>query len=119
MPLSCSCSYDDAPWFYFHPEDYSVMPPRARRCRCSSCRELIDAGATVAAFERSRPTCSDVEDSIWGGDDVPMATWFLCERCTDLYFSLYELGFQCVAPDDDMREMVQEYAALYGTKRAG
>jgi hypothetical protein len=37
---------------------------------------------------------------------------FHCEVCADLFFSLRELGFECVAPDENMRELVLEYAEM-------
>ena len=112
MPLTCSCDYDDDPaWYVWNPNDYSEMPAFKRRRRCASCGELIDAGAVVAEFTRSRYARTYVEEEIYGdGPTVPMATQYLCEECADLYFSLVELGFTCVMPDENMRELVREYA---------
>lgn len=111
MPLTCSCpDYIDADWFWHEPEDYTILGTR-RRKRCQSCNELIDVGATCLEFPRTRDVLSDVEEKIFGAgaEAVPLASWWHCERCADLWFSLSELGF-CVDPGEDMRGLVKEYA---------
>lgn len=110
MSLSCSCqSADDADWWWVAPEDYDILVAgRARRCK--SCGEKIPVGGCVTIFPRERTTSSWVEEKIHG-DTLPLAPWYHCERCADLYFSLEELGF-CVSPDEDMRELVKEYAEM-------
>lgn len=116
MPLSCYCPEDiDAEWVYYQPIDYKTMPERKRRARCKSCAALIEPGATVTKWPRSNAPRSDVEAAIYGEDEwpVPLASWWLCEECSDLAFSLIELKF-CVEPNENMRELVQEYAELYG-----
>jgi predicted RNA-binding Zn-ribbon protein involved in translation (DUF1610 family) len=115
MSLSCSCDYDGYGPYYYPPDDYSVMPDNKRRKRCSSCGTLIEHGSTVAEFTRDRCPQSDIEESIYGdGPSVPLASVFLCETCADLYFSFYELGFECVSPYDNMRDLLKDYAALRG-----
>ena len=114
MPLSCSCDFPDYPsWYVWAPHDYSEMPKFKRRKRCSSCGELIDAGSVVAKFKRTREPRSDIEESIYGeGDTIYLADQYLCETCADLFFSLQELGFECVMPTDNMRSLVREYAEM-------
>ena len=117
MPLTCSCDLDDdCSWYFNHPNDYILMPPRLRRARCRSCHTLINYGETVAEFTRSRVPRSDYEAYRFGEgpEAIPLATWYLCEGCADLYFSLYELGYECIAPNENMRELVREYAELRG-----
>jgi hypothetical protein len=112
MPLSCDCGdCGDAEWWYEAPDDYQTMPFRRRRVPCASCGTLIETGATVIGFERSRPARSDVELRIYGEDSdaVRMTPLWHCERCADLWWSLTELGY-CVAPDQSMLELVREYA---------
>lgn len=117
MPLSCSCDFDGEGWLYYAPDDYSTMKPLPRRKRCSSCRALIDPGATVAEFERFRQPISEVEEMIFGEDgEIPLARMFLCERCADLYFSFRELGFECVSPDENMMRLAREYAETFGPR---
>lgn len=111
MPLSCSCGdSDDWTWTYQPPDHYTTFPILRRRKRCT-CGVLIKPGEECAKFECSRPPISDVELSIYGDDmdAVPLADRWLCERCSDLYFSFAELGY-CVGPDEKMLELAEEYA---------
>lgn len=113
MSLSCSCDTDDdCEWMYFSPSDYSTLNT-TRRKRCKSCGTLIEVGAIVATFERKRYARTDIEERIYGEGEcaIPLAEWYHCETCADLYFSLVELGF-CVQPDDNMHELVREYAQM-------
>lgn len=120
MTLSCSCDYDDDPdWIYIPPDDYSTLNTK-RRVRCASCYGLIDIGATVTEFTRARPPRDEIEERIYGEDyeAVPLAPMYHCERCADIYFSLYELGFTCIAPNEKMTELASEYAQTYGAREA-
>ena len=111
MPLSCGCNYDGDYSYYFEiPSDYSTLNT-SRRVRCVSCKSLIDVGDTIVSFTCYREPNSDIEERIYH-DEVPIANKRFCERCGDLYFSLYELGFECVSPDDNMLELVKEYREL-------
>ena len=119
MPLMCHCpESDDATWWFWPPSDYVTADPKPkRRKRCCSCRQFIEHGAICAKFRRTRDAMDDIEMRIHGegAEAVALAPWWLCERCADLYFSLEDLGF-CVSPEEDMRELVREYAAIYGPK---
>jgi hypothetical protein len=117
MSLSCTCSdNDDAEWYWYGPSDYSTLNTR-RRKRCISCGTLIDVGAIVARFERNRCPQNDIEEKIYGeGPTIPMAERYHCESCADQYFNLTELGF-CVYPEDSMRDLVREYAAMAAEAR--
>ena len=115
MPLSCSCDFDPyeyGAWSYATPDDYQALD-RRRAVRCSSCHALIKPGETSIQFIRWRSVVSDIEARIYGDDgEVPLGPMFHCEVCADLYFSLSELGFECIAPDENMRELVTEYAEM-------
>ena len=118
MGLTCDCDYEieggDICWTW--PNDYSELKTKRSR-KCCSCREKIDVGSTVAAFMRWKVPEYDIEINIYG-DDIengpPRATYYHCERCADLMFSLLDLGF-CIDINLDMRGLVREYAELYGT----
>ena len=116
MGLSCSCDDGGDVWYY-PPDDYTKMPPYPHRRRCFSCKDVIQWTAICTAFSVCRAPSSDIEEVIYG-DEVVAAPRFLCERCSDLYFSLDELGF-CVNLGDDMRELVREYAEIYGRNSRG
>ena len=111
MPLSCSCSNDESDWYYVSPKDYRTYPVAARRKKCSSCGERIKGGAVCTEFERYRFYKTDVENKIFGDDgEIWLASMWLCERCSDLYFSFAEVGYDCVGPWENMLELAQEYA---------
>ena len=120
MPLSCSCpDNDDAAYWVQSPYDYSTMPARKRRVRCS-CGVVLNEGDVVARFPRSREARTDVEIAIYGEGDweaITLAPRYLCERCADLYFSLEELGFKCINPSENMRDLVKEYAEIQRENR--
>jgi hypothetical protein len=112
MPLTCSCETDGSSWYWFGPRTYSAMPPRKRRFRCS-CGTFIDTGATVAEFARARPPRDSIESNIYGEDgEIAIPSLYLCERCADIWFSLYELGFECCAPTENMLDLAAEYAVM-------
>lgn len=117
MSLSCSCGDDgEYSWWFFAPTDYTTLTTRRRR-RCCSCKALIDKGSVCAKFERRREAQHDIEISIYGeGPEIPMADWWMCERCADLYFSLDELGY-CVNPEESMLELVKEYSEMKDDER--
>lgn len=113
MSLSCSCNWDgDYDWYFSVPTDYSILNTSKRK-RCMSCKTLIAIGACCTEFPRTREARTEVELAIYGEGDteaIRLASYWLCEECSDLYFSLLELGFECISPDENMRELVHEYA---------
>ena len=112
MPLVCECS-DDYDRYYRQPADFSVLATK-RRKRCISCRVLIDIGSVVLYFERVRVTLSEIEERIYGEDaEIDLAAQYHCESCGDLFYSLADLGF-CVDIEENMRDLVREYADVYG-----
>ena len=120
--LTCSCDYDQEPGMvvYFPPEGYSVYGGK-RSCRCSSCRELIRPGDTIAqTVRRWKVPETLMEEKIYGEGEEEngpaRAPLRLCERCADLYFSLEELGF-CIGMAEDMHELAKEYAMEYGPEK--
>lgn len=115
MSLSCECGDGDGEEWWYEADGYSTLDTERRR-RCVSCKDMIAVGAIVAKFHRARATLTDVEERIYDDGEVPLAPKFMCERCADLYFSLAELGY-CIQPDDDMRELVKEYAQMKHAER--
>lgn len=122
MGLNCSCSDGDGvitpgAIVWYEPDCHSVLDG-TRASRCVSCGDRIPLGAIVAKFERFKVPQTEIEIKIYGESGlVPRAPWYHCERCADLYFSLEELGF-CLNPLDDQRELVKEYAEVYGSREA-
>lgn len=118
MPLNCRydpgdyLDYDE--WHHGPTGDYyTIMPKLKRRKRCASCGKLIAAGATCTEFLISRAPRSGIEYSIYGDGEngVPKASRWLCESCSDIYFSLDDLGFD-VGPYEDLRETLKDYQAI-------
>lgn len=111
MTLSCECDYDgDVAWYW---NGYDFGPLRTKRSRrCKSCRTVIQPGVVCLSIGRYRPPHSDIEERICG-DEVPLADWWLCEPCGDIYASLVELGY-CVDPAESMAEQLGEYHEIHG-----
>lgn len=105
------CGMDDGDFDYWH-DDGRVMTLRTRRARrCASCRDKIEVGDECMAFARWRtPAPDSVAERIYG-DEEPLATWYLCERCAGLYEALDELGF-CGLLGQDLRRVAREYADM-------
>ena len=124
MSLSCSCGdYDGAEWVWFGPDDFQTYAG-TRRKRCKSCKAMIKKDSLCVEFKRAREPHWEIEVNIWGeGYEVPLASYWLCERCGEIYFNLDALGF-CVNPDDNMEASLEQYRkeflkdnGLYGKNR--
>jgi hypothetical protein len=100
MGLSCSCG-EDSEWWYFSPENFEQYTPM-RGKRCCSCKTMILHGNEAARFERGRLPKSYIEERIYG-DEVPLAAWWMCERCAGLFFAFEELGYCVTLPDNMVR----------------
>lgn len=70
-------------------------------------------GAEVLALSRWRTAGYDtIEEKIYGCQgEVPLATWYMCERCGGLFMALEELGF-CVDVGDNMIALAKEYGEM-------
>ena len=113
MSLSCECYDDDYGdgWFFYKPDDYSTLKTKRAR-RCCSCGDRIAVGDTVVEFERARGPRNDIEDRIYGeGNDIELASWFMCEGCGDQYFNLAELGY-CITLPANTPALVKEHAMM-------
>ena len=116
MSLSCECDYYPEPGdkVWTPPSDYIELAT-SRRQRCWSCKVLIDIGATCGKFTRHRIAETEIEERIFDeGGEIPIADKYLCECCTDIWFSLDELGFCNNYPGDNQREVLKEYQDVYG-----
>lgn len=115
MALSCVCpdydEYEVGGWYYYPPAEYSTMPLAPRRKRCCSCHSLIEPGAVVQKYDRNRHPCNEIEERL-RGDEIPLAPWYHCEKCADLYLSLKDLGF-CVELADSMPDLLEQYHMFY------
>ena len=113
--LTCECGDGDYDWWY---DDHKGVAPLTtkRMRRCCSCKERIAVGDDCKPFPRWR-NVSDYSDPevvvrIYGeGGEMPLTTWYLCDRCAGLYESLDSLGF-CGLLGQDLRQTCREYAEM-------
>ena len=114
MSLSCVCYDDcDADWYY-SPDDFFKPYAGKRSTRCRSCQVLIKPGDQALEFTRTRCPRTEIEERIYGdGDTIPLASWFHCESCGEIYLNLSELKY-CLYVEDDMRDNLKEYHKLTG-----
>lgn len=114
MTLSCSCDHDDPAWWYDGGREVAPLATKRMR-RCCSCKERIAVGDDAKEFVRWRtPEWGSIAERIHG-DEEPLPTWYLCDRCAGLYESLDDLGF-CDLLGQDLRATAREYAEM---QRAG
>jgi hypothetical protein len=101
MPLTCSCR-DDYDFYYDSPDFYDIFNQK-RRKRCVSCGDLIDIGSHAGRFPQYEfDEC---------GNKKYMASEWMCEICTDIFFILEDLGYCIVLGADDMKDLLGEYQA--------
>ena len=111
--LSCSCGWDYETWF-IPDDDFKTLQTKRRR-RCWSCDEFIEIGIECLKCERFRNCGSDVEERIYG-DEVPLATKYLCEKWGEIYLNLSALGYCLGIGKGAMQEAIEEYWELTGFK---
>lgn len=109
--LSCSCDFDSDGWYYYPPNDFKIFDHK-RRKRCCSCNKLINQGTQCVEFDRYRAPVTDVEERI-RGDEVNLASWFMCENCGEIYFNLSVLGY-CMFLGDSMIGNLEDYWEITG-----
>jgi len=109
--LSCSCDFDSGSWYYYPPNNFSLFSCQKRK-RCCSCNRLIDIGAQCVEFPRYRSPKGDIEEKIYK-DEVKLASWFMCERCGEIYLNLDSLGY-CIWLGDNMQENLEDYWHITG-----
>ncbi len=115
MGLTCECS-TDGDWYYTDVED--IILKTNKRKRCTSCNTLIELNTIAVKFYCYRNPITEVEEKIYGEDgEIEIASQYMCESCGDLYWSLDELGF-CINLNENMKDLVEEYAELYGKQSA-
>jgi hypothetical protein len=109
--LACDCDYgDDVAWWHDGPREPKPLATKRMR-RCCSCKDRISVGDECVEFVRwHNPGEDSIEYRIYG-EDVPLASWWMCERCAGLYESLDGLGF-CNLLGQDLRSVCREYAQM-------
>lgn len=132
MSLSCSCDYDyqfyPGEWSYFfsNNEDF-ILLDTVRAKRCCSCGKLVKVGELCIKYKRYRYPYTEVESRIvCGGRDledafndepsIRISDHIHCEWCGEMYLNLTAIGYECLAPCEDMRTSLKEYHELSGFK---
>lgn len=111
--LTCSCD-DSGDYEWWHDGGREVKPLATKRMRrCCSCKDRIAVGDDAKEFVRWRnPGYDTIEERIYGeGGEIPMPSWWMCDRCAGLYESLDSLGF-CISLGDNMVELAREYGEM-------
>lgn len=112
MSLHCDTGdYEDYEWWWRLSPDESVLSTKRSR-KCCSCGLKIHVGDTARQVSRFRPPTEFEETKgIAGeGDEVYMASWYLCETCGDLADSISELGFSFSLGDgDSLKQQIADY----------
>lgn len=115
MSLSCDCDTDfdtDYDWYYQRNTEFTPFNLKRRR-RCYSCHTLIEIGADCLTFTRHRSPITEIEEKIYGDDfGAPLADWYYCEHCGELYIMLTDLGF-CMDLEDNMNRLLLDYQKHY------
>jgi hypothetical protein len=115
MSLTCDCDYGEAEWFYDDTKEVAPLNTKRMR-RCHSCKDRIAVGDECKPFPRWR-VVSDYRDPevivrLYGEHgEMPLATWYLCDRCAGLYEALDSLGF-CNLLEHNLIEMCREYGQM-------
>jgi hypothetical protein len=117
MTLSCSCAdYEDADWYFYPPDDFSTLD-RKRAVRCRSCGTLIKPGDECIKFDRFHYAKDEIEEKIYGeGEEIPIAPWFQCFKCGEMYLNLHALGFCSMDPAENVFALLREYHEMTGFK---
>lgn len=108
MSISCSCDSDDAEWYYTPKEDFSILQTKRSR-KCCSCGSKLSVGSEVLHFVRWKSPETYVEERIYG-DEVPLASWYMCETCGGLYMAVQDLGM-CCDISENIAGQIKEYRA--------
>lgn len=112
MSLSCNCDFDfdreDVAWYWTGRSDFYPVSVSGQRKRCISCGAFIKPLTDTMEFYRYRVSRNDIEERIYG-EEVPLASDFMCEECAGLYLALEELGYGCFDISQPMEDYIAEY----------
>ena len=116
MSLSCSCDFDKSDFdsWHYYPHDFSILKT-TRRKRCVSCKNLINIHSTVIEFECYRHPTDEIEERC-KGDEINMASFYMCEGCGEIFLNLRDLGFCMDVNSSSMRECLSHYHEITGFK---
>ncbi len=118
MSLSCSCDFDKddhESWYYF-PTNFTTLTTTKRK-RCKSCDDLIDKGSVVVEFENWRHPTDEIEERC-KGEEIQIASFFMCEKCGEIFLNLSALGFCMDLDYSTMQRCLADYHQMTGFKQS-
>jgi len=129
MGLSCSCDYEyefePGEWTYFFPAMVDFVPLDTKKAkRCCSCKRLIKVGDICSKYPRYRYPYTEVEAKIKCRRDlddcfsdepcIRIVDHCHCEWCGEIYLNLVDLGYECLLPNESMKDILAEYHDISG-----
>lgn len=111
MSLYCDAGdydIDGADWWWIGPMPEEPLDTKRSR-KCCSCKSKINVGDIARKVERYRPPTEFEYEHGLASDEVPLASWYLCETCGDLSDSLTELGFCYTLGSASLKKQINEY----------
>ena len=120
MSLECSNAYEGEDFAWWWVWGCVLKPLETKRSRkCCSCGCVVRQDELTCKVSRHRDSNSEIEDRIYG-DNVPMAPWYVCEKCFDLGESLYELRFSFSLGDrQSIKDQIADYRKLEAEFKGG
>jgi len=129
MGLSCSCDFDydfqPGDWTYWFDQcslDFEKLETLKRQ-RCCSCGELISINSLCVKYSRYRYPYNKIEARIHNIDwdcfeepPIKIAYHYHCEKCAEIWLNLTYIGYECLSPNENMKESLKEYQELIGFK---
>lgn len=109
--LSCGFDSDCVDWYWrCDNEDVSPLDTKKPR-KCASCGAVIPVGANCLPLERWRDPRGVYEEERFC-DGVPLAPYFFCPDCAEIYLNLSATGL-CVEMGN-MHDALREYWRMTG-----
>lgn len=107
--MSLHCEYGDGyDWYFAVAQDEAPLATKYSR-KCCSCRAKLMPGAVTRTVTRWASCQDDSVDYRIYGAEKPLATWYLCETCSGLEYSLAELGFCYELGIKSLKDQIAEY----------
>ncbi len=114
MGISCSCDNnpDNAAWFYSIDYTKSHILTVKRSRKCVSCKMHLALGDVVHPIKRYRSPRHYIEEKIYG-EEVPLATWYLCPTCFYIYRALDKVNACVDIGTDNLQDCLEEFNRDY------
>ncbi|MDD2748656.1 hypothetical protein [Acidithiobacillus thiooxidans] len=112
MTISCAIECDGAAWWWN--ANMRLLPyDKKKGKRCCSCGDMVQHGAKYIQVERWRDCANEVEERIYG-DEVPLASWVVCESCAPIFVKLHEMNVDVDLGNSNFHDLLGEFESIYG-----